>query len=392
MRYSEPILIVVEGLLLYAWILFPLLLWMLARNRAQPALPAGSGQDLPRISILLSAYNEEDHIGGRIRNLLELDYPADRWRAYIGIDGCRDLTAAEAAAAAQGHSNIVVMDFAKNRGKMSVLKDLVSASEADGADLLVFTDANTCFAADSLRELCGPFVDSTVGGVCGKLAFVSPAGAKTEENVYWRFETWLKTRESAIDSCLGANGAIYAIRRELFWKDIPTNTIVDDFVIGMKVRERNYRFLYEPAAVAYEELPATVNNEWKRRVRIGAGNFQSLQMCRACLAPSFGRFAWIFWSHKVLRWFTPHLMLAGVALAGVMLVPGGSLLATATLASHAGITGMAWMGHRSVAAGKPVLRVPRGLAYFLIMQAAILTGFRNFVAGNLEGRWDRTAR
>ena len=99
------------------------------------------------------------------------------------------------------------------------------------------------------------------------------------------------------------------IRTGLFWAEIPDNTIIDDFVIGMKVREQGYRMVYAPTAVAREELPETLDDEWRRRIRIGAGDYQALVLCRKCLLPRYGKFAWMFWSHKVARWFTPHLLL-----------------------------------------------------------------------------------
>jgi cellulose synthase/poly-beta-1,6-N-acetylglucosamine synthase-like glycosyltransferase len=391
MHASDLTLLLIGALILYTWVVFPLLAGWLGRKPRPARRGAAQPGGLPRVAILLSAYNEENHIGDRIRNLLELDYPDTHWRALIGIDGCRDLTAAEAFAAAQGHANIAVLDFPQNRGKMAVLKDLVAAA-GDDSDILVFTDANTEFARDALRLLCAPFDDPAVGGVCGKLSLVATPGLKTEEGAYWRLETWLKTRESAIDSCLGANGAIYAIRRELFWKDIPANTIIDDFVIAMKVREQNYSVIYEPAAVAYEDLPPQVKDEWRRRVRIGAGNFQALQLCRACLSPAFGRFAWMFWSHKVLRWFTPHLILGGSLLAALSFFRSGSSLAGAVMAvaGAAGLT--ASIGHAADPKRHPVLRFPRRIGYFLTMQLALLAGFCRYFQGNLEGRWERTAR
>jgi cellulose synthase/poly-beta-1,6-N-acetylglucosamine synthase-like glycosyltransferase len=240
--------------------------------------------------------------------------------------------------------------------------------------------------------LCRHFTDPSVGGVCGKLSFVTPPGVKTEEDAYWRFENWLKSRESAVDSCLGANGAIYAIRRELFWRNIPSNTIIDDFVIGMKVREQNFRVIYEPAAEASEELPPSVSDEWRRRVRIGTGNFQALQLCRACLYPSFGSFAWMFWSHKVLRWFTPHLMAAGCALAAVSFLRSGSIPAATVIAANAAIALAAWLGRMAEDSRHPVLRFSRGIAYFMTMQFAIFAGFCRYFQGNLEGRWERTSR
>jgi len=100
----------------------------------------------------------------------------------------------------------------------------------------------------------------------------------------------------------------YALRRELFWREIPENTIVDDFVIVMKVCEEGRRMLYEAGALAYEDLPETVEDEWGRRVRIGAGDYLAVALCRACLHPRYKRFAWIFWSQKVLSWFTPQIL------------------------------------------------------------------------------------
>jgi cellulose synthase/poly-beta-1,6-N-acetylglucosamine synthase-like glycosyltransferase len=361
--------------------------------RMRPARPVrGASDALPPVAVILSAYNEEQHIAERVRNLRQMDYSAP-WRALIGSDGSKDATVAAARTAAAGDARITVVDCSQNRGKVSVLKDLVSQAERQAlpGEILVFTDANTQFAPDALRRLCEAFADPSVGGVCGRLSFVRPEGGKTEETAYWRAENWLKAKESAVDSCLGANGAIYAIRPALFWSAIPSNTIIDDFVIGMKVREQGYRMIYEPDAVAEEELPPAIQHEWKRRVRIGAGNFQALRLCRRSLSPALGVFSWIFWSHKVLRWFTPHLMLAGVALAlagaagtqpalGRLALLGYFALAvTAVLGSR--LPREYWLGH-----------LARGIHYLMAMQAALFVGFLRFCRGNLEGRWQRTAR
>src|SRR3954447_362875 len=386
-------IVAVHAVLLYAWVVFPALLAWASRRCARSPLPPGR-EDLPSVAIIVSAYNEEAHIAARIRNLLAMRYPAGRWQAYIGVDGSRDRTAIEARAAAAEHPAIQVLDFAENRGKIAVLKDLAGRARAasDSPGILVFTDANTEFKPEALARLVAPFSDAAVGGVCGKLELVQHEKGATDENVYWKLEKWLKARESALDSCLGANGAIYAIRAGLFWRDIPSNTIIDDFVIGMKVREHGYRMVYEPQAVAFEELAPEVRHEWKRRVRIGAGNFQSIGLCRACLSPSFGIFAWSFWSHKVLRWLTPHLMLAGVVLAAAGTIsdspiPGMVVLACYLAFALAALFGKA-QGGALGAAGKLV----RGTHYLLAMQAALVAGFLRFCRGNLEGRWQRTAR
>ena len=209
----------------------------------------------------------------------------------------------------------------------------------------------------------------------------------TDEPVYWNFETRLKMAESSLDSCLGANGAIYAVRSELFSMDIPGNTIIDDFVIGMKVREQGYRMVYEPGAVATEDLPETVQDEWRRRIRIGAGAYQALSLCRACLSPRYGVFAWMFWSHKVMRWFTPHLMV-GLLVIGCWLLGAPA----ARLAGHGywvlGLLGVFVVGLASRRFRKGL----KLLSYFITMQVALLMGFVRYCRGNLSGAWARTER
>ena len=311
--------------------------------------------------------------------------------------------------------------------------------------ILVFTDANTMFAPDALRRLVAPFEDPKVGGVCGRLVFVAKetvdhrhqtsdhrpqtpdlrpqtsariqgeadasrsevcglmsvvsSVSGTDEPVYWNFETRLKMAESSLDSCLGANGAIYAVRSELFSMDIPGNTIIDDFVIGIKVREQGYRMVYEPGAVATEDLPETVQDEWRRRIRIGAGAYQALSLCRACLSPRYGVFAWMFWSHKVLRWVTPHLGLLLLAASGGLVVAasraerGGNWAlwcvpgAAGVVVCLAGVAG--WFLRNSRMGWARPLRL---LGYFLAMQTALFVGFLRFCRGNLSGAWERTER
>jgi cellulose synthase/poly-beta-1,6-N-acetylglucosamine synthase-like glycosyltransferase len=383
-------LALVHGILVYSWILFPALL---AVRRRRPASASGPSTT-PRVAFVLSAYNEERHIGARVRNLIDIDYPEAQWRAYIGVDGARDRTAEEALRAASGHPNIGVFDFSENRGKVAVLKDLVARALADPQppEILVFTDANTAFQRNAVRHLTAPFSDPAVGGVCGRLMLIAAKGAEGGENVYWRVENWLKARESAVDSCLGANGATYAIRAPLFWSAIPSNTIIDDFVIGMKVREYHYRMVYEPRAIAVEEMPATLGDEWKRRVRIGAGDFQAIRLCARCLSPAYGNFAWFFWSHKVLRWFTPHLMLAGILLALAGAIADHAPLALAILALYAGLGLAAWFGRASRPHSSRLMQLLRGVQYLVAMQVALFAGFLRFCRGNLEGRWQRTER
>jgi len=447
-----PVLIVVLVLLVYAWIVYPAVVLLVGRRASRQwavgppqadAPVAHSGQKeegkMPHVAILFSAHNEESVILKRLENLAALDYPAERLHVFVGVDGGSDRTAEIALEwarthplplqggdpeKAKSHPQVHVIVSPENHGKTAMLKRLVregggrsvedtltltlspegrgnsaSSSPFRGEDrgegvkwteILTFTDANTMFAPDAMRQLVAPFADPKVGGVCGQLVFLDSTGAETRENLYWRTETLLKTAESRLDSCLGANGAIYAIRPELFWDGIPESTIIDDFVIGMKVRERGFQMIYEPQALAYEPTPARIADEWRRRVRIGAGAFQAMAYCRACLAPRYGRFALFFWSHKILRWFTPHLMVLLAVVATVNLIYGSAYSragAAVILVAGVGFAALAVLG-RIMGPSSPL----KAFEYFLSMQVALFVGFLRYCRGGLKGTWERTER
>ena len=359
----------------------------------------------PHISIIIAAFNEESVIAERIQNLKNLNYPPEKITVYIGCDGCTDTTASIAKNATADDPHFHILDFKQNRGKVSVLRKLV-AKAADNPDasgtLLVFSDANTMFAPDALLKLSAHFVDENIGGVCGRLAFVSKDETSenpAEEGAYWKLETKLKTWESTLGSCLGANGAIYAIRPQLFWQEIPENTIVDDLVIGMKVREQGFRMIYDPTAIATEILPE-VGDEWTRRVRIGTGDYQAAVLCKACLHPRFGWFAWSFWSHKILRWLTPHMamitIIASYALTAISLLNKDfSITALLTYTVAIGITALLAAGHIGNMIQTRQNRLTKICAicnHFVTMHAALFIGFIRFCNGNMQGTWKRTPR
>ncbi len=398
----EIVMVVLLAVMGYAWVVFPVVLGWVAGKRKKESVAVGGvdGAGLS-VGVVFSAYNEEAHIAERIRNLLE-EAPVGRaYEIHVGVDASSDDTAGAAQRAAAGHSHVHVHAFGQRRGKVAVIKDLVARCQAE---LLVFTDANTFFERGAMRTLLAHFGEPGIGGVCGRLALVAKrpteralrveTDAGTDEGFYWRWETALKIRESAVDSCLGANGAIFAMRRELFWRDIPDNTMVDDFVIGMKVREQGARVLYEPGAVAVEELPH-VRHEWGRRVRIGAGDYQALVFCRRCLLPRHGRFAWCFWSHKVLRWFTPHAALLLIPCAAMALVvgsPWGRVLGALCLAGLAATGVFVLLGVMVRDSTSRLARLPALCLHFVSMQAALFAGFLRYVSGDLTGAWKRTPR
>ena len=364
------------GAIVYSYAIYPLLLALAtARRRESPPEPS----PWPSVSVIISVYNEEKHITQRIENLLALDYPHDKLEILIGSDGSTDRT--NELVGQLPDARVKLHAFEPRGGKPGVLNRLVPQARGE---FLVFSDANAMFAPDALRKLTRHFADPHIGGVCGRLV-LHGEHSETDEGPYWKLETYLKTRESALDSCLGANGAIYAIRKSC-WPGIPDNTFVDDFVIGMRVREQGVRVVYDTEAVATEELPQSIGHEMTRRIRIGAGDFQALFLCWRSLLPWRGFHSIAFWSHKVLRWFTPFLMIAAlvsnVALASH---PFFAVLLAVQLAFYTlALVGTFMRRRKMVAFSAP--------HYFVIINLALLFGFFRFITGTQQVAWKRTVR
>ena len=365
------------------WVGYPLTLCLPAKPRSAPQNPVMPST--VAIDIILSAYNEEAHIAARVENLLEQIGDARNWRIRIGDDASDDRTPDILEELSARNQRILIARTDTRSGKPAMLKKLVAESTAD---ILVFTDANTAFAGDALPRLLASFSNTETGGTCGRLVFKENTGTKTEELSYWALETWMKTRESSMDSCLGANGAIYAIRREYFPADIPDNTIVDDFVIGMKIREQGKRMLYVRDAIAVEDTPSKVSDEWQRRVRIGSGDFQALALCARCLHPSYGVFAFAFFWHKVMRWYTPHLLFLLALICSIAALEG-SRMASALILAALFVMILTLAGR--MLPGKAGRRF-NAVAYFLMMQMAIFVGWIKYLGGDLQGTWERTDR
>ncbi len=385
------VLIVGLGLPVYAFLGYPVLLFVFAavvqvardvsyltcRRDRRVDSPA-----VPGVSVIIAAHNEEGVIRRCLTHALDLDYPADSLEILLGSDGSTDGTVE--AAESVSDSRVRLIAFTSRRGKLAVIKDCVSRARGE---ILVFTDANTALAPDAVRNLLRHFGNPMVGAVCGELHLLAPDGTSVEEGLYWRYEKVLKVLESRLNAVLGANGAIYAVRHSLF-PSIPEGTITEDFVIPMSVRARGYRVVYDPEAAATEEAPAQLSGEFRRRVRIGAGNWHALGQCWRLLLPWKGFVALSFWSHKVLRWFTPFLLAAalGVAVALAREPAGRVALAVQGVAYGAAALGFALRRLRLPAG-------PLGLAaYFVTINAAIGVGMIRGLLGLQRASWPPTAR
>jgi len=385
---------VAAGLIVYTYLLYPVLLIAacgmkqavadiryVAGGRSRRTRPA---QDpLPSVAVLVAAHNEERHIVERLRNLLAQDYPAHLLRVYIGSDGSTDAT--DRLVRENADPRIVFRAFETNRGKPSVINDLAAMA---GEDVLVFTDANTFFEPDTVTRLVRHFADERIGCVCGELRLVAGASGENPDNLYWRYERVLKFFEARLGALLGANGGVYALRRA-HYRPIPPDTIVDDFSVSVDLIVRGYRCAYDPEAIATEEIPPRIHDEFRRRVRIGIGNYQAWRRHAALMDPRRGAVAFAFVSHKCLRWLVPHCMVLALA-CNALLVTASPLylgLMVGQLAFYAVALGGHWLSRRRRVTG--MLRLP---TFFVSMNLALLVGFFRYAAGGYTGSWARSAR
>lgn len=262
----------------------------------------------PYVSILIPAYKEARVIAQKIRNCLALDYPAHKFEIVVACDGSPDDTPLIAQSLADG-VRVRVLNFPVNRGKTEVLN--ASVPQLKG-EIIVFSDAAAMLYRDSVRNLVANFADPQVGAVSGKYTVVKAEDVAIgkSEDFYWKYETFLKTKESELSSTLGAHGHLHAIRKELY-QPLAPDAINDDYIIPVSVLAKGFRAVYEPAAIVFEEAQEMTG--FGRRVRIMAGNIQQMRELRGLLRPFQTLPFFFFFSHKIVRLLVPLAMLAALA-------------------------------------------------------------------------------
>jgi len=367
-------------LLAYAIVVYPLAAATFAALRPRPTRFETIE---PSVSIVIAVHNEVARIGRKIANLLELDYPADRLEILVGSDGSTDGTLQRLRAASEQH--IRIFDLEERRGKPAVLNTLVPKARGE---IVVLADVRQHFDPQVLHRLVRAFADPHVGAVSGELLFTTDGSCSTMGDgagAYWRYEKFIRANESRIDSTIGATGAIYAIRRSLF-ESIPADTILDDVLIPLRIARLGYRVLFEPDARACDLPPATIRQEFTRKVRTLAGNFQLFTREKWLLSPAQNRLWWQALSHKALRLFFPLLQIcnlaANVALARSSPVFEGLLLAQ--IVFYAG----ALAGYILQTMGKKFW--PATIPFtFCLLSLATLVGFIRFISGRQRVTWEK---
>lgn len=331
----------------------------------------------PCVSLVIPAYNEEKVIEAKIQNVLALDYPPEKLEIVIVSDGSTDRTNALAARYASA-GRLRLAAYPVNRGKLAALNDTVPGLRGE---IVVFSDAASMLRPDALRQLVQCFADPRVGAVSGLYQVHNAEAAElgAQEDFYWKYETFLKRLEAELHSIIGAHGALYAVRRDLY--PFPSPGIInDDYVIPVRILQKGYRVYYETGAVASEE--AHEMRGFSRRVRIMTGNFQQLGELPALLWPPRPLPLFFFLSHKAARLLVPFAMIA-LAASNVFLL--GRPVYDAAFLAQAIFYAAVLLGALLPAAPR-LVRLPY---YFSMINAAAFLGVYYAVMGRDKLLWKR---
>lgn len=365
--------------LAYTYVGYPALLALVSRARPRPVRRADDS--VPSVTVIITAYNEERDLAAKLENTLALDYPKDRLEIIVASDCSTDRTDDIARQfAARG---VRLHRQSERRGKTAAQN---AAVELAHGEIVLFSDATTLYQRDVLRALMPNFADAEVGCVAGRLVYVDPARSSVGSGArsYWGYETFLKERESRINSLIGVSGCLYAVRRAAY---VPMyEEACSDFLIATKMVEQGLRAVYEPAAVCTEETNRRTGKELKMRVRVIAQTYTDLWRHRAMLNPLRSGFYGVqLVSHKVLRYLVPlFLLLTLVASAALATSSVLYLIAFVAQVLFYTTAAASWL-LESVGVRSRVLALPQ---YFVLTNLASVLAFYKFLRGERYARWE----
>jgi biofilm PGA synthesis N-glycosyltransferase PgaC len=368
------------SILFYTYFGYPPLMMILGYLRPRPIRRK---EIQPKVSLVIAAYNEEQHIARKLESSLALEYPRELLEIVVASDGSTDRTV-EIARRYEARG-VRVLAFERRRGKPSLLNDTIPQC---GGEVIVLSDTRQQYDRKALVALAWNFHDPSVGAVSGELHLANDRGIPWGEGVglYWRYEKFIRW-ESRFDSLVGASGAIYAIRRDLF-EAIPPDTLLDDVLIPLRITRRGYRVVFESEAKAFDCVAERTEEEFVRKVRTIAGTLQL-----------FGR-EWWLWnirknrlflqavSHKVMRTWSPFF-LTGAFLANAFLV-GSSMEYRLVFGGQLLFYGGALAGHllgrrRTVPSW---LAIPNA---FCVLNVAALVSFGRMLTGTQAVTWQKAS-
>lgn len=395
-RGKEPSLTILEisfwifaGIILYTYLGYGALIIVLGKVkgffRGKQKITFRAGE--PSVTLLIAAFNEEAWLEKKIENSLNLDYPADKLKIIVITDGSNDGSAGIASA----NPRIVHLHETQRRGKMAAIN---RAMKFVDSEIIIFSDANAMLNREAVRELVSFFDDPAVGCVSGeKRVYMGNknGAASAGEGTYWRFESLIKKWEARLGSCVSAAGELFAIRRRLFM-EVPEDTLIEDFVISLRIALKGYRIQYAPGACAIETSSSDIGEEFKRKVRIAGGHLQSILRMPGLLNPfRHGMLTFQYVSHKFLRSFAAPLCFMALIPVNLFLLPEGGTL-------YAFLFILQVVFYLAAAAGyflekrRLAFRLFFVPLYITVMNVSALAGSLRYLSGGQTVLWEKSAR
>ena len=372
----------------YGIVLYLLVLIKRAANGTpkRPVLP--DDEQLPDVTLMICAYNEEDIVEEKMKNTRELNYPKGKLKVMWVTDGSNDHTNERLAE----YEEVTVVFTPERKGKTAALNHGIQSVDTP---LVIMTDANTMLNGECVREVVRCFMDERVACVAGEKRVMARSqgdNAAEGEGMYWKYESTLKRLDSELYSAMGAAGELCAIRTELY-QPMPEDTLLDDFIMSMLLVDQGKRIAYTPDAYAMEYGSADIVEESKRKRRIAAGGLQSTWRLRAMLNP-FRQPVVTFQlvSHRVLRWtITPFALIALIPLNILLVILGAGWLYVIILALQLLFYLAALAGYLLARAGKKnkLLYIPY---YFLFMNVNVFRGIHYLFSHKSNGAWEKAKR
>jgi cellulose synthase/poly-beta-1,6-N-acetylglucosamine synthase-like glycosyltransferase len=376
----------------YSYIGYGILLYFLVqvKNLFTGNKPQNSGKEIfePEISLIVSAYNEEDFIERKIKNTLELIYPADKLKIIFITDGSSDNT----HQIITRYKNILSLHEPERRGKLAAMN---RAMQFVNTPYVIFSDANTLLNVDCIREIAKHYADAKVGGVAGEKKVINDiddTAAGVGEGLYWKYESFLKKLDSSFHSVVGAAGELFSVRTDLFEKE-EKNVIIEDFVQSLKICMKGYVIKYEPNAYAIETSSASMKEEQKRKVRICAGAFQAMAILKGLF--NFFKYpvlSFQFISHRILRWTICPVCLVTLLISNVLITINSServysvILVLQICFYICALIGW-FFANKNIKL--KFLYIPY---YFLFMNVAVFLGFKRFMMKQQTVLWEKASR
>lgn len=363
---------------------------MISGKPELPVLPADD--QLPEVTFVVAAYNEKDWMDDKIQNCLAFDYPKNKIKYLWVTDGSNDGTAdvIRNYNYPPDVNNRVYHEDAR-RGKIAAVERIMAFVDTP---LVIFTDANTAVNDQAIRTIVRHYQDPKVGAVAGEKRIrmtTKDAANAAGEGIYWKYESALKRWDSELNSVVGAAGELFSLRTELF-EAVPQDTLIEDFIMTLRIAQKGYKVVYEPEAFAVESSSASVKEELKRKIRIAAGGIQAIIRLSPLLNIfKYGMLTFQYVSHRVLRWTLAPLALPILLITNIILAMSGSPFFQFILGAQILFYVSAFIGYilERKAIKFKAFFVPY---YFCIMNYAVYRGFFRIMNGSQSVIWEKAKR